>query len=84
MLCTVWRSRKKTGAYVYLPEGSEPQDLPEELKVLLGVCEQAMSLDLAERSELASENIDTVRQNLKQQGYHLQLPPPVINPLRDR
>jgi len=84
MRCSVWRSRKKTGAYVYLPDAETPEALPDALKTLLGTCDEVMSLDLAERTQLATENIDTVRQNLQQQGYHLQLPPPVINPLKNR
>ena len=84
MRCTVWRSRKKSGAYVYLPETEKPEVLPADLVSLLGQCDEVMTLDLAERSQLATENIDTVCQNLQQQGYHVQLPPPVINPLADR
>ncbi|WP_395376732.1 YcgL domain-containing protein [Marinicella sp. W31] len=83
MRCKIWRSRKKRGAYVYLPEAETPEVLPEALVRLLGVCDEVMSLDLAERDKLASENIDTVCQNLQQQGYHVQLPPPVINPLAE-
>ncbi len=75
MHCTVWRSGKKTGAYLYLAEKQAWEDLPVELQQLLGKCEQVMQLDLNQRNRLASENIDTVKANLQSQGFYLQMPP---------
>lgn len=75
MKCTVYRSNKKIGAYVYCADGFKLAELPEELQSLLGACESVMTLDLKERKKLTREDIAKVRQNLKQQGYHLQLPP---------
>lgn len=75
MRCVVYRSNKKAGAYVYCKEGFGPTDLPEKLQLLLGVCEVVMTLNLDEREKLAREDIQKVRQNLNEQGYHLQLPP---------
>lgn len=75
MNCSVWRSNKKSGAYLYLAESHDWQDLPSELRHLLGACEQVMVLNLAERNKLATEDISTVKNNLQEQGYHLQMPP---------
>lgn len=75
MNCVVYRSNKKPGAYVYCAEGFNPAELPEDLQSLLGVCEVVMTLNLSERDKLAREDIHKVRDNLKLQGYHLQLPP---------
>ncbi|MCB1581868.1 MAG: YcgL domain-containing protein [Marinicella sp.] len=75
MLCQVYRSEKKQGAYLYLAHGKTLADIPEELNALLGQCVQVMQLNLAKRDKLASQNIEVVKQNLKEQGYHLQMPP---------
>ena len=75
MLCTVYRSNKKAGVYVYLAKDTAWDDLPEELAKSLGDCVVAMHLDLSKRNKLASEDIAVVRDNLLSQGYHLQLPP---------
>ncbi|MCX7544813.1 YcgL domain-containing protein [Marinicella gelatinilytica] len=75
MKCTVYRSNKKTGAYVYCADGFHVSDLPDDLQKILGACEAVMNLDLDERKKLGSEDIQAVRENLKQQSYHLQMPP---------
>lgn len=83
MQCTVYRSNKKTGAYVYCTDEMSPQQLPDELKSLLGPCESVMTLDLSRRDKLAREDINQVRLNLKEQGYHLQMPPKDLTQVTD-
>lgn len=75
MKCTVWRSCKKAGLYVYLLQGKDLKDLPVDLREMLGRSQQAMELDLSQYDCLASEDISVVRKNLREFGYHLQLPP---------
>ncbi|KAA3638261.1 MAG: YcgL domain-containing protein [Proteobacteria bacterium] len=74
MKCAVYRSNKKEGAYVYCADGFRLSELPDELQVMLGACEMVMNLQLDEHQKLGREDIQKVRQNLKQQGYHLQMP----------
>lgn len=75
MNCSVYRSEKKQGAYLYLAQGKSFEDVPEELVKILGHCIEVMQLDLAQRDQLATEDIKVVIANLKEQGYHLQMPP---------
>lgn len=75
MLCSIYRSKKKTGVYVYLANDKTWDDLPEELIKTLGHCELSMHLNLSKRDKLASEDINAVRKNLTEQGFHVQLPP---------
>lgn len=75
MNCVIYRSEKKQGAYLYLADEKSMDDVPEELINLLGRCVNVMQLDLSQREKLATEDISTVKQNLKEQGYHLQMPP---------
>ena len=75
MICSVFRSEKKQGAYLYLADKKALKDIPEDLQQLLGLCVEVMQLNLAERDRLATEDIERVKSNLKEQGYHLQMPP---------
>ncbi len=75
MKSSVFRSSLKDFTYIYLAEGSEFDDLPVSLKKIFGEPVFVMRLDLTTERNLAYEDIDLVRQNLAEQGYHLQLPP---------
>ncbi|WP_223788638.1 YcgL domain-containing protein [Marinicella meishanensis] len=75
MNCTVWRSDKKAGVYLYLADTHDWEAVPAALQQLLGGCQQVMQLNLDERDKLATEDIHTVKTNLAEQGYHLQMPP---------
>jgi uncharacterized protein YcgL (UPF0745 family) len=74
MICQIYRSETKVGMYLYLANDKEMDDLPEELLKLIGKYVHAMELDLSTRKKLANENIDSVKESLKDKGYHVQLP----------
>jgi len=74
MKCNIYRSSKKADTYLYLPKDSQIEDVPQGLSKLLGNMEHVLELDLAERTELANEDIEQVRESLQSQGYFLQLP----------
>ena len=75
MNCSIFRSNRKDYTYLYLPEGTEFEDLPNALQAAFGLAEFVIDLELSPDRELASENVNEVMQNLKDNGYHLQLPP---------
>jgi uncharacterized protein YcgL (UPF0745 family) len=60
--------------YLYLANDKEMDDLPQELLKLIGKYTHAMELDLNSRKKLTNENIESVKTNLKDKGYHVQLP----------
>jgi len=60
--------------YLYLANDKEMDDLPEELLKLIGKYTHAMELDLSLKEKLANEDIGAVKANLKDKGYHVQLP----------
>lgn len=74
MQCYVYRSSKKDGLYVYLADEDGLSQLPEPVLRQLGEPELAMSVDLATRTSLGHENIDEVRKNLEERGFHVQMP----------
>jgi uncharacterized protein YcgL (UPF0745 family) len=75
MKCSVIRSSLKEFTYIYLLEGHDYDDLPEELKAIFGEPELVMDLELTLERKLAYEDVSQVMQNLSEQGYHLQMPP---------
>ncbi|MFK8080322.1 MAG: YcgL domain-containing protein [Granulosicoccus sp.] len=74
MQCYIYRSSVKDGLYVYLAEEDGLEKLPGPVMKQLGVPEYAMTLDLSPDRKLGQENAATVLDNLKQHGFHLQMP----------
>jgi len=75
MKCSVFRSNLKEFTYIYLAEGQNFDDLPSSLVKVFGEPELVINLELTPDRKLAYEDIEQVKQNLAEQGYHLQLPP---------
>jgi len=76
MICWIYRSPKKAGMYLYCKNRDDFSDVPHQLMSVFGTPEFAMHVDLSKKEKLARENIETVKNNLNEQGYHLQMPPP--------
>lgn len=77
MACDVYKSLDKENYYLYVPANQGIEHIPEALMQQLGEVEIALSLELTEERSLAKEDPLVVMANMKEQGYHLQLPPAV-------
>lgn len=77
MLCVIYRSTKRDQTYLYVEKKDDFSRVPEELLKGFGVPQFSMMLNLANREKLATADIVKVRQSLEEQGYYLQVPPPV-------
>ncbi|HDY97901.1 MAG TPA: YcgL domain-containing protein [Pseudomonas sabulinigri] len=75
VLCSIYRSTKKMGMYLYVPREKGLSEVPPELMKLIGRAEHAMDMILTEERKLAQEDILKVLANLREQGYHVQMPP---------
>jgi uncharacterized protein len=73
--CSVYRSPRKQGTYLYVPEGASLEELPGELLQAFGPPVFVLSVELTPDRELAQEDARDVIHNLAKQGYHLQMPP---------
>ena len=71
----MYRSSRKEYTYLYLAEGASLEDLPDSLLGAFGTAEFVIDLELSPERKLASENVLQVMENLREQGFHLQLPP---------
>ncbi|MAD53943.1 MULTISPECIES: YcgL domain-containing protein [unclassified Idiomarina] len=75
MLCDVFKSSKKSDTYLYLPLGSEFDELPEALVNHFGTPQKIMTINLDKRDQLARISVEELKQHLVEPGYYLQLPP---------
>ena len=73
--CDVYKSVDKENYYLYGLADQGVEQVPEALRQQLGKVEIALSLELTEEKSLAKEDPVIVMANLKENGYHLQLPP---------
>ena len=75
LLCSVYRSAKKEGMYLYVRRGSDLADLPQALMKAFGVPGHAMDLLLTAEKKLARVEAATVMAQIRAQGFFLQMPP---------
>ena len=78
MFCHIYRSSRKVDTYLYLVDKDDFSILPESLLNLFGDPEFSFSFKLAVDKKLAREDTAEVMENLKSQGYHLQLQSDVL------
>ncbi|HEA26026.1 MAG TPA: YcgL domain-containing protein [Ectothiorhodospiraceae bacterium] len=72
---TIYRSKHRPGLYLFLAEADKFEVIPQEIMRSLGELELSMELDLHEERTLALSDVKSVMQNLKEYGFHIQLPP---------
>lgn len=73
MFCHIYRSNRKVDTYLYLADKDDYSILPESLLSVFGDPEFSFSFELTRDKKLAKEGTAEVLENLKSQGYHLQL-----------
>ncbi|MGF1742118.1 YcgL domain-containing protein [Vibrio profundum] len=78
MLCSIYKSTKKEGAYLYLPKKDDFSQVPDTLMQMFGKPIFVMVIKLEGRT-LAQVDIEKVKESLGKDGFFLQLPPPPEN-----
>ncbi len=78
MLCSIYKSSKKDGTYLYIPKRDDFSQVPDTLMQMFGKPLFVMLINL-EKRPLAQVNVDKVKASLEEQGFFLQLPPPPEN-----
>lgn len=77
MLTSVYRSKAKDQMYLYITTKDDFSKVPSELMRLFGMPEFSMLLNLSKRDKLARVELSVVKSALMEQGYYLQMPPPI-------
>lgn len=75
MLCRVFRSERRAETYLYLADGFDFTDLPDQLKAHFGAPALVMHLKLTRDRKLARADVGKVMDSLEQEGFFLQMPP---------
>ena len=75
IVCSVYRSPKKEGMYIYVPKQDPFKDVPETLLETFGTPGHVMDLVLTPERTLARVDVRQVMHGLRQNGYYLQMPP---------
>lgn len=78
MLCSIYKSSKKEGAYLYIPKKDDFSQVPDTLMQMFGKPAFVMVVNLAGRT-LAQADRDKVKKSMAEEGFFLQLPPPPVN-----
>ena len=81
MHCFVYRSNRKLDTYLYIIEKDKFEEIPEPLMNVFGRPEFALSFYLTPKQKLAQGNTEQVIANIKENGFHLQMPPENEEPM---
>lgn len=73
--CWVYRSPRKPEMYLYLRAEDDFSYVPEALLRGFGTPAKVMQLALTPQRTLSREDVAKVMENLRTQGFHLQMPP---------
>jgi uncharacterized protein YcgL (UPF0745 family) len=76
--CWIYRSSRKDEMYLYLAAEDGFDAVPQSLLKLFGEPVPVMELALNAGRRLAREDVVQVMQNLRERGFHLQMPPSIV------
>jgi uncharacterized protein len=72
--CYIYRCSAKLDMYIYLSKENDFDCIDDSIKKKLGTLDYAMVLEIKDDTKLAKEDPKKIIENLKSQGFHLQLP----------
>ncbi|EIJ34479.1 YcgL domain-containing protein [Thiothrix nivea] len=76
MQCYVYRSRRKPGSFLFLPEKGNFERVPGVLLKIFGEPEFSFDFELgAERKLMLAVEAPEIRRVMQENGFFLQLPP---------
>ncbi len=73
MLCTIYRSKKKPGSYLYIQKRDDFSNVPDALLTHFGKPELVMMFNLAGNKLLHNADKNEVREKIESQGFYLQM-----------
>ncbi|WP_233840010.1 YcgL domain-containing protein [Dyella sp. 2HG41-7] len=75
MHCFVYASQRKADTYLWLDRKDHFDAVPPSLALMLGDLRFVLEVELHAERRLPHESTDVVMDHLREQGWHLQLPP---------
>lgn len=71
----IYKSSKKDELFLFLAEEDNFECVPEEVMKAFGAPKKAMELEVKPGMKMARSKPEDVIANLKERGFHLQMPP---------
>ncbi len=81
MLCSIYKTNKKEGMYLFISRRDDFSQVPETLLAMFGQPKLVVTMNLTEKRKLQFANTTKVLDNLTTTGFYLQMPPPPVNHL---
>lgn len=78
----VYKSQRKQDTYVYLAVRDDFNAVPDALKTTLAPFAFVLDVALTPERRLPLADVAQVIANLAERGFHLQMPPPPVAPVR--
>ncbi|KRG87535.1 membrane protein [Stenotrophomonas daejeonensis] len=82
MQAYVYKSQRKQDTYVYLAKRDDFDAIPPTLGATLAPFSFVLEVALTPERRLAQADAALVRANLAERGFHLQLPPQPLAPVK--
>ncbi|NRA83329.1 MAG: YcgL domain-containing protein [Gammaproteobacteria bacterium] len=82
MICSIYKSSKKADTYLYIAKRDDFSPVPSVLMTTFGRPKFVMMISLDKR-ELSIADKTKVIAKIKEQGFYLQIPPPVVDLLKE-
>lgn len=76
MWCAIYKTPKKAETYLYIEHKDKFDRVPKALIDTFAPLQFVMVVELRDGRTLAREDVNKVKHNLREQGFHVQLPPP--------
>lgn len=74
MRCFVYKSQRRADTFVYLAARDDFEKIPAPLRGSLGALQFVVEFDFGPQRRLAQHDAAVVRNNLLNQGVHIQFP----------
>lgn len=76
LFCSIYKSPRREGMYLYVERTKGLKDLPEALINQFGTPRHVTDMILTPERPLARVEVDQVMARIREQGFYLQMPPP--------
>jgi len=79
----VYKSQRKADTYVFLAARDDFARLPPAVLAQMGELRFVLEVALTSERKLAQADVDVVRRNLAERGFHIQFPPTQPDPMTE-
>ncbi len=79
MICAVYKSSLREETYLFIEKKGQFDDIPETLLKMFGTPQLLMLIPIDKREKLGFADIKKVKEEMRNNGYYLQIPPPKEN-----